>query len=258
MFLDLPPKPLWTPPKPAILRPAEPGLIRPPFALSMLPGFCIVPVISAASVPPSWVSTAAANDSPTSPVSVNLPSGRDANSITIIVATCVWASGSAPTLSIGSGTSFAQINNTADAFSLRVAWLRGSAGSTVSLSASGGGGIVSIGGYCMLFSGCVTSGDPTEGANTTNGGSSSTTHTSPSTVTTGANRLGVRIWARGTNTTSTLASGWTERADGDDVGNNSSAAYTKTIAAAGTEAAASATAASSCAWACQGFALIPA
>lgn len=254
------PAKLWTPPKPAIIR-ASPHDLRQVQAI--LPGFCIpMPISAAVSSPPAFVAAQTGNDAGSSPVSVDLPSGRDANSITIIVAGCIWASGSAPTLSIGSGTSFSQINNSGDAFSMRVAWLRGSAGTTVSISGSGGGGIFSIGGYCLHFSGCITSGDPTEGGATTTGTSASTTHTSPSTVTTGDNRLGVRIWVRGNSgITSTLASGWTERRDGDLMNTFmtlSSAAYTKTIASASTEAAASATASSSVTWLCQGFALIPA
>lgn len=252
---------LWMPPKPAIIRAASLHDLKP--AQAILPGFCIPMVVGAAvSTPPAFVAAATGGDAGSSPVSVNLPSGRDANSISIIVAACVWESGSAPTLSIGSGTSFSQINNSGDSFSMRVAWLRGAAGSTVSISRSGGGGVASIGGYCLHFSGCITSGDPTEGGATTTGTSNSTTHTSPSTVTTGANRLGVRIWVRGNaGITSTLASGWTERRDGDLMNVSmslSSAAYTKTIASASTEGAASATASSTITWLCQGFALIPA
>lgn len=252
---------LWMPPKPAIIRAASLHDLKPVQAI--LPGFCIPMVVgAAASTPPSFVANQAGNENNASPVSVDLPSGRDANSITIIVASVAWAGGSFGTLSIGSGTSESQLNNTGNAWSSRIAWLRGSAGTTVSISGSGGSGVSAIGGYCVHFSGCVTSGTPYEGYATTNGTSTSTTHTSPSTVTTGTNRLGVRIWVRDDSRTTTLDSGWTERRDAsiDDLTwlFHSSSVYTKTIATASTEAAASATASGTCTWQCHGIGLIPA
>lgn len=252
---------LWMPPKPAIIRAASLHDLKPVQAI--LPGFCIPMVVgAAASTPPSFVAKQSGNGIDlSSPLSVDLPSGRDANSITIIVAQGAWNGGSFGTLSIGSGTSESQINNTGNAWSSRIAWLRGSAGSTVSISMSGGSGPFRICGYCLHFSGCITSGTPYEGYATTNVTTGSSTHTSPSTVTTGTNRLGVRIWLRDDLKTTTLGSGWTERYDdytGDVGGALTSSVYTKTIAAAGTEAAASATASGSCTWQCHGIGLIPA
>lgn len=207
--------------------------------------------------PPIFVAESGNDDVEGNSINITLPSGRDDNSVTLIVGLARWSGSVTGTLTVGSGTQLAQINNGTNFLSMRVAWLRGSAGSTVTVS--GTGTAFQVGGFCLHYSGCVTTGTPYEGADTAFG-SASTTHTSPATTTGDINRLGVRIWGRGGRESSTVGSGWTEDFDVSQFASSnlfSGAAYSKAIPVASTEAAASATASDSTTWCCQGLALIP-
>jgi hypothetical protein len=95
-------------------------------------------------------------------------------------------------------------------------------------------------GIMVQLRGCKTSGNPYEGWNSSNGISANNGPTA-TTITTGANELGLRFYCRSKNTASAPSSGWTEEREGLDAtggGNGITMALdSKLITAAGTEAA---------------------
>lgn len=105
-------------------------------------------------------------------------------------------------------------------------------GTTASIDVEGSSGFTEA--VIAIFSSVLTSGDPTEDVSAASG--ASTSETSNSTTTSGANRLGVRIYVQNDDRSSTVPAGWTE--EFALLGSNYSTTLdTKLIPSATTEAA---------------------
>lgn len=238
---------LWVPPKPAIIRPAEKELIAPILGITMLArtSLCRRGAAAAAAggdVPTFFAAGTASNDmgggtsvTPSYPASVS----ADDVAIMIHVSIDFGASGGF-SLSTPSGWTAvgAQVVEGSVLYA-RAYWKRlaGSESGTVTVSHSAGffQAYARIG----VYRGCTTIGDPFEDYDSTSGFGD--TITSPSTTTTAANRMGLRLSCVVSGSATSPPSGWTEDYE-TAVNALNIAGDRKTIASASTESASARTA----------------
>lgn len=255
-MIDLPPfeqvkSGLFVPSRPAIIRRGE--LVKPvlPAGIMVVNGWLTQSAAGGAT--PTFVAVGAKAQAAGT---LNVPyyAGLAANDIAIMIATG-YDDVSFGTVS--GWTAESQVSVTS-AMRARLYWKRlaGSESGTESITGSTAN---ANHGVMIGFRGCITSGTPYEAYNS-NTSAGNTSVTSPSTTTTGANRLLLRVYTDedgGTNTTP--PAGWTEQYENWEtvVGFNRIALDTLAQASAATVSATSRTASFPSSWVTLGLALLP-